>query len=190
MPPLSSDQQLDALAEALAALALDRTSADQLAAKLKTDLPERRTRRPFSKQTTVAVFRRDRFTCRYCGSAVVPTPVLRAASLVWPDVIPYQKNWRTDLTHPLYLLRSATVDHVIPHAHDGSHDDLGNLATACWPCNTRKGDLPGWKLLNAPETDWDGFVRFYPTLWQIGEPGASPAEANFHRDWLRALTKR
>jgi 5-methylcytosine-specific restriction endonuclease McrA len=181
-------EQLGVLTHALECLASgDREEAAAIATSLKVTLPERRKRRPFTPETTVAVWRRDQFSCRYCGQSVIPPPVLRATSLVWPDAIPYHPNWRTDVTHPLYLLRSATVDHVEPHAHGGSHDDLGNLATACWPCNTRKGDLPGWALVDAPVSDWDGLVGFYPALWAAGEPVATPTDIAYHRPWLRAF---
>lgn len=37
-------------------------------------------------------------------------------------------------------IEAATLDHVVPLSQGGSHA-LGNLVTACRPCNQRKGDL-------------------------------------------------
>lgn len=139
-----------------------------------------------------AIFRRDGFHCRYCDARVVPVPVLRAASLVWPDQIPFNPNWRADVTHPIYVSRSATVDHVNPHAHGGDDSSLANLVTACWPCNIQKGEFPldrlGWSLLTENRDDWDGLISAYPTLWTFGRVRAGSADNTFHTRWLKALS--
>lgn len=54
------------------------------------------------------VFKRDGFTCVYCG--------------------------RNRDKHGVVL----EVDHVVPLAEGGSDDDMANLATACWDCNHGK----------------------------------------------------
>jgi len=52
------------------------------------------------------VFKRDKFTCQYCGRKA-------------PDVI-------------------LEIDHILPRAEDGA-DDIINLVTSCWECNSGKG---------------------------------------------------
>ena len=64
-----------------------------------------------SRPDAMKVFRRDHFTCQYCG-------------LNGKDNFP---NW-------LVL----TIDHVHPHAHGGARK-MENLVTACRPCNLMKG---------------------------------------------------
>jgi len=64
-------------------------------------------RRKLSNTIRFEVFKRDRFTCQYCGGKA-------------PDVV-------------------LNVDHIKPVA-DGGTDDLMNLATSCWTCNSGKSD--------------------------------------------------
>jgi len=105
VPAISDDKYLGLLVDALALLASDPGRADDRAALLTSELPLQRKRRSFSKAVMVTIFRRDRFTCRYCGSSVVPTPVLRAASLLWPRVQPklavgpYAPDLRCPVSH-------------------------------------------------------------------------------------------
>ncbi|MBI4167274.1 MAG: HNH endonuclease [Acidobacteria bacterium] len=63
------------------------------------------------REDAMKVFRRDHFTCRYCGL----------------DGLQSFENW-------LIL----TVDHIHPHARGGGRH-LENLVTACQPCNLIKG---------------------------------------------------
>jgi hypothetical protein len=118
--------------------------------------------------------------------------VLRAASLLWAELIPYNPNWRGDIAHPIYIARSATVDHLVPHAHGGL-DEIDNFRTACWPCNTQKSDLTierlGWRVLDVPETAWDGLVGSYSTLWSAAKENATVADIRFHNRWLAAFGK-
>ena len=189
---MSDDRYLDVLKEALASLASDPGRAREQAESLNVILPPLLPRTPIPVADMVRVFRKDRFTCRYCGSAVVPTAILRAASLLWPEQIPYNPNWRADVTHPIYPARSATVDHWVPYSHGGP-DEIHNFVTACWPCNTQKSDLTverlGWKVLDVPETQWDGLVGSYPTLWSAVKETATVAETRFHTRWLRELLR-
>lgn len=64
-----------------------------------------------SREDAMKVFRRDHFKCQYCGL----------------DGSKDFENW-------LIL----TIDHVHPHARGGSRQ-MGNLVTACQPCNLIKG---------------------------------------------------
>ena len=63
----------------------------------------------------------------------------------------------------ILALDSATLDHVYPLAHGGAHA-VGNLVTACGPCNRMKGDmLPHEFFIRHP---WAGenFVRYARTV--------------------------
>jgi hypothetical protein len=130
MPIPPPDDYLGHLRRAVIALdSGDRSGADSAIRELASDLPVKVPRRQPSPLTVVAVLRRNHFTCRYCGGQVVPTPVLRAVSLVWPDDIPWNRNWRADSTHPIHVTRSASIDHVSPHAHGGRGDMANSRLT-------------------------------------------------------------
>jgi hypothetical protein len=62
-----------------------------------------------SVRTRFEVFKRDDFTCQYCGKKS-------------PEVV-------------------LEVDHIVPRAVGGG-DDLVNLRTSCWACNSGKSDKP------------------------------------------------
>jgi 5-methylcytosine-specific restriction endonuclease McrA len=64
-----------------------------------------------SRPEAMKVFRRDQFTCQYCGL----------------DGHNNFANW-------LVL----TIDHIHPHAHGGARK-MENQVTACRPCNLMKG---------------------------------------------------
>lgn len=122
----------------------------------------------------------------------MPAPVLRAASLVWPAYVPYHPNWRTDSTHPLFVARTATFDHVSPHAHGGSDVNPENLVTACWTCNLQKSEFTldrlGWTLREPHDASgWDGLTHAYPALWERAKHQATKSQALYHTRWLRLL---
>jgi 5-methylcytosine-specific restriction endonuclease McrA len=130
--------------------------------------------------TTFAVFRRDSWTCRYCGGKTIPIFVLRVLSSLYPDTFPHHPNWKAGQVHPAYLLISTSLDHRDPGARGGGWTDPDNLVTACWPCNTGKADFTieelGWTLLGEDEvrSEWTGLTSQYRHLWRAaGEPDAA-----------------
>jgi 5-methylcytosine-specific restriction endonuclease McrA len=134
------------------------------------------------------VFQRDGYECRYCGQRVVLTAALRLLARLYPQVIPYHRNWRIGMTHPIFSLLSATLDHVEPVATGGDPLDLGNLVCACWACNRRKGDLSvaslGWSLRPHAQDAWRGLADLYVPLWEaVGKPTLS----EYEREWMRAV---
>lgn len=138
---------------------------------------------------TIAVYRRDSWTCRYCAARTIPIPVLRALSALYPVEFPHHPNWKAGRYHPAYLLLTTSLDHVAPGGRGGSWNDPDNLVATCWPCNTGKADLTlaelGWELLDvdAVRSDWDGLTAAYPELWHLaGQPNP-----RYHRSWLRVL---
>ena len=97
-------------------------------------------RRSIPPAREVEVFRRDAWTCRYCGQPTVFLPVMAFLGHLFPDQFPYDPHWRAGVTHPAVSACGASVDHVVPVTRGGT-DDLDNLVAACWPCNARKGDF-------------------------------------------------
>lgn len=184
---------LDGLRTALEAFAgSDRATADKAVAALAVQLRPAEPSPAISVLLQASVFARDGYCCRYCGARTVPVPVLRAVSLLWPKQVPWQRNWRTDATHPIYVTCSATIDHIQAVAHGGSSDSA-NLATACYACNAEKGEFSlarlGWQLRDVSITDWDGLVGYYPALWMAAEAGAMEADRRYHSRWLAAFDR-
>jgi hypothetical protein len=134
------------------------------------------------------VFRRDHFTCRYCGAELIPTPIMQLVAGLYPDLFPYHPNWKGGETHPAILSRSPVVDHIVPGSAGGDWLDDDNLVTACWPCNGRKADFTldqlRWQLIERdPNSRWDGLTSRYRDLWQAaGEP-----RPDYHKSWIAAL---
>jgi hypothetical protein len=133
------------------------------------------------------VFKRDRFSCRYCGTPTIPPIILRVFSALYPVEFPFDPHWNTRVSHIAYWSVSASVDHVLARSTGGG-DDIDNLVTACWSCNQLKSNVPLERLeKQLQEIDeastWDGLTGVYPQLWEAaGRP--QPAA---HREWLRAL---
>ena len=131
-------------------LAGDRAAAERGAAEFSYARREVAARRSLPPSLTVRVFRRDRWTCRYCGAHTIFTPVMALLSEVFPEHFPYHRNWKAGQIHPAVITRSAVIDHVMPGSLGGEWLAEGNLVTTRWPCNVRKGDLTleqlGWRL--------------------------------------------
>ena len=68
------------------------------------------------------VFLRDGFQCRLCGGRCVPRNVLVAFHHVFPDLIPYNRNYKRGETHPVYWWLAPEADHVIPRSIGGTND--------------------------------------------------------------------
>ena len=80
------------------------------------DLPRRKAPTP---SVYAEVYRRDRFACRYCGGRVIPTPIMRVLATLYPDIFPYHPNWKVDRTHPAFLSRSPSLDHLASRSPRG-----------------------------------------------------------------------
>jgi HNH endonuclease len=146
-------------------------------------------RRPaIPRPLMIRVFRRDCWTCRYCGRRTIFYPVMPLLGIIFPEHFPYHPNWKGGQTHPAVAACSAVADHVVPGSLGGAWLEESNLVTACWPCNARKGDLTleqlGWQLRAVDESSWDGLSGFYRDLWQFA--GKPTDEA--HPKWLQALS--
>ena len=76
-----------------------------------------------------AVFARDNFTCVYCGKKADRVSVRRAkrgSDIVTPEV--------DDQVFGM------EVDHKVPVCLGGSNE-VSNLVTACWSCNSKKSSM-------------------------------------------------
>jgi 5-methylcytosine-specific restriction endonuclease McrA len=185
------DPYPDALARVIRARIED--DHDAVAAELATIrfVPQARPAERGSALIVIAkVYARDHCQCRYCSERVILTAVMRLVSRLYPSEFPYDKNWKADSTHPSFISRSATLDHVRPIARGGDPTALDNLVTACWNCNRRKGDLlveeVGWSLVEPQDKGWKGLTELFHPLWHAaGQPPLSEDEAA----WMRAVSK-
>jgi hypothetical protein len=136
----------------------------------------------------IRVFRRDCWTCRYCGKRTIFYPVMPLLGVIFREQFPFHTYFKKGQTHPAVVACSSVIDHIVPAVAGGDWLEETNLATACSPCNTGKGYLTlgqlGWKLTDVEESSWDGLSGVYPQLWDIA--GRPTAEG--HRRWLQALS--
>lgn len=142
----------------------------------------------FSLRRQLDVFQRDRFYCRYCLNRTIFPGSLGLITRLLPEVFPCHPNWKFTNTHPAYLVLSATLDHVVPIARGGS-DDLSNIATACWRCNSIKGawllDEIRWTLKEAPSEPWDGLVGLFVRCME-----SNLVDDNGLKAWHKVLKER
>ena len=189
--PRPQEELLKHLERAVRALAED-PQGDHLG-PLRYRPPQRFDRVRLSDRELLRIWRRDFFTCRYCGIRTIFTPVLRAISDIHPEDFPYDPNWRAQFTHPAYPLLSATCDHYVPITRGGDPLDEDNLVTACWPCNSGKSDYladeVGFTRAPPRQSTWDGLTGIYPKLCDVsGVDERRIGDCPYHRNWLRALT--
>ena len=143
-----------------------------------------------AKSVIAKIYARDHYHCRYCGERVILTAVMHLVSKLYPEQFPFHRNWKADSTHPAFISRSATLDHVEPIAGGGDPVDPDNLVTACWNCNRRKGDLRidqiGWSLTEPHNKDWKGLTELFHPLWEAaGRPPLSEDDSG----WMRVIRK-
>lgn len=169
----------------------DREAAREALGEIPFEPPQRRVERWPAISVIAEVYARDCYQCRYCGERTILTPVMRLLSRLFPDEFPMHPNWRADGTHPAFVSRSTTLDHVVPVAGGGDPVDPSNLVTACWGCNRRKGDLLleelGWQLRDPVDPGWRGLTELYERAWvAAGRPKLSESEMT----WMRAVRRR
>ena len=147
----------------------------------------RRTERWPATSVIARIYAGDCYQCRYCGERTILTPVMRLISRAFPAEFPMHANWKASETHPAFVSRSTTLDHVAPVASGVDPLDEANLVTACWGCNRRKGDLTldelGWQLREPADPAWRGLTELYEPAWiALGCPKLSETEMT----WMRA----
>lgn len=108
------------------------------------------------------ILKRDGHRCRFCGCRVVRKQVRQRLRKLFPDAVPMGDG---TTYHAAFYVLTASIDHVVPHAHGGDSAPE-NLVTTCRPCNFGRGaySLAAMGLidprLHAPVVDdWDGLAR-------------------------------
>lgn len=186
-PPADADAALSTLASVYAALATDSGAGRFLLASLVAVLPTAAKRANLTRPKQLQVFRRDSFTCRYCGRRTLLLAALQYLSSLYPDLLPYHPNWKRTATHPLYPDVSASCDHVTPVALGGT-SDLSNLVTACARCQYMKRDWTpedlAWSLRPPQHSDWDGLSHAFAFAFSRHPT----SDANLRR-WADALAR-
>ena len=185
----------DPYPDVLTAVAQARIAGnDEAASRLVASIPftpqPKLTERWPSISVMAMVYGRDRWQCVYCGERVILVPALRLLSRLYASQIPYHSNWKADATHPVFAARGATLDHIKPIAGGGSPVDVDNLATSCWGCNRRKGDMTitdlNWTIRKPTDPNWRGLSDLYQPLWKVaGQPKVGDDEMS----WMRAVAK-
>ena len=182
------DALVDHLQRVVGALeADDREAAGAVMAEIAFS-PAQTERRPsLTPRLQAEVFRRDAFTCRYCGARTVPPPVLRVLSALFPVEFPYHPNWKSDVTHRAHW----TIVHQL-RPRDRGHLG-GRLARAQEPRHglldlqpAQGQPLPGAARLEAPPGPRAGLGRPDGRLSEALGAGG-PAGPHYHRRWLTAL---
>lgn len=124
----------------------------------------------FSVTTDVEneAYRRDRYTCRYCGRQTVHRDVLKLLSGALPGALPYRNGQWTPLEeHIVYWTYSTSTEHHLPLARGGTNE-RSNIVTTCYQCNDVKNDYLieelGWTLLPPANSGWGGLAERLPSL--------------------------
>ncbi|MCE1194805.1 MAG: HNH endonuclease [Acidovorax sp.] len=125
--------------------------------------PERSAQRMPSASAEHAIYARDGWRCRYCGTRVIDRSMRALLHRCLPDVA----RWgaRNADKHTALAALSASLDHILPHSRGGTNDEP-NLVTACNACQFGRGQ---WTLEEVgffdprehpPVLDeWDGLTR-------------------------------
>ena len=158
------DERLVAIQAALRALPKDREQSESCLKPLVTKLPAGTKRVSLSKKRQIRVYRRDNFTCRYCGRETVLHAAVEYLAKQFPQTLPYHRNWKRSETHPLFNDITTSCEHIIPLSRGGDDDDR-NLAAACARCQYMKSDWLlaelNWKLYEGRDSDWDGLTGLF-----------------------------
>ena len=122
--------------------ALKRDARDEGISLLKREypfVPHRATKRKYGPLELTRIFVRDGFIDRYTTERLIFPPVPLILSKELPVDFPYNKNWKTDVTHQAYWEVYVTVDHLIPVSRGGANDD-SNWVTTSMARNSAKGN--------------------------------------------------
>jgi 5-methylcytosine-specific restriction endonuclease McrA len=149
--------------------AVRRTRAAEVAA-CRVRVPSRTApaiQRRTVERDKLAVFARDRWTCRVCGSRTLDLRVLKLVSRALPVEFPYHSNWKFGHAHLIYWTRSSSLEHVVPLARGGT-DELSNLVTTCYSCNAARShyllEEIGWTLRAPASSTWRGLTEYLASL--------------------------
>ncbi len=164
--PAQPDDRAKVLVEVCDAFAEGR--ADKAAVHLARRYPfapAARAKRSGSRLDALRTWLDDGFVDRYDGARLVYPGVLRLLSAEWPKVFPFQRNWKTDATHPAYWQLYPAIDHVQPLARGGA-DTRENRVTTSMLHHAAKANWTleelGWRLrVSGSLADWDGLTGWF-----------------------------
>jgi len=184
-------EPVDVLARALAALV--NSDSSQARAEIEAGYPFKpfsSERRSISQSRAMAVFLRDGFIDRYSGERLLFPGALRALSLQLPDAFPAHPNWKMAESHIAFWRHFPTVDHVVPVARRGAHDE-GNFVTTSMLRNAAKSNWLiaelGWSLWDPGDLQaWDGLLG--QTL-HLAENSPSLMEDKYFASWCGAARR-
>lgn len=128
-----------------------------------TPVPKKdRPRMPNAAQSR-AIFSRDGYRCRFCGSRVI----VKGAHRIFAKFCPQEARDGTTNEDKHFGLTTlaASIDHLLPYSRGGTNDDR-NLVTACGPCQFGRNQWTleeveiedPWKY-PAVIDEWDGLTR-------------------------------
>jgi hypothetical protein len=126
-----------------------------------------------------AVFERDGWHCRFCGTPVISRDARRILARRFPAEA--NCSGKEFARHAALYAMAASLDHVEPHSRGGLHEDT-KFVTACYCCQFGRGEL---LLAEAGLTDprdrpprvdaWDGLTRLLVIRKGIHEVAAEDA---------------
>ena len=124
---------------------------------------ERSAQRMPSSSVERAIYVRDGWRCRYCGTRVIDRSMRARLHRCLPDAA----RWgaRNADKHTALAALSASLDHIVPHSRGGTNDEP-NLVTACNACQFGRGqwtldEVGFWDPREYPPVldEWDGLTR-------------------------------
>ena len=124
---------------------------------------ERSAQRMPSSSAERAIYVRDGWRCRYCGTRAIDRIMRARLHRCLPDVA----RWgaRNADKHTALAALSASLDHIVPHSRGGTNDEP-NLVTACNACQFGRGqwtldEVGFWDPREYPPVldEWDGLTR-------------------------------
>lgn len=183
--------RVDVLAGALRSLARGDTASAR--AQIEGGYPHEpvvHRRQSIPAARAISVFIRDGFVDRYSGERLVFPGALKAIALQLPDVFPAHPNWKMSESHIAFWHQFPTVDHVVPVARGGAHDE-SNFVTTSMLRNSAKSNWLleelGWTI--GPPGDlsnWDGLLA--DTL-QLVELVPSLLDDKYFLGWYKAAKR-
>jgi hypothetical protein len=146
--------------------------------------------RPKQKNLPLAlqleVFRRDRFTCRFCGRKTVFLPVMLLLSMKFPYSLAYRQENDQEECHLSFMRDSPSCDFLQPPAKGGKKEKA-NLLTVCYTCHQARENFIGadgqWVVQSGKAEPWDGLLSQYDPLLNKLKASANP----YFFEWLKAI---
>lgn len=152
-------------------------------------LKPKRTKRTISERQKLLVFIADGFRCRYTGDLLVLPAYLRALSVLWPEVVPYHPNWKSDKTHEAYWTHTASLEHIDAVAVGGAEAE-GNWITTSMARNQVRSryslEALGWKVQPRCSTnEWDGGLKAFLELLDRYPELLNSRHGAYFKQWRR-----